>query len=465
MQVSISGFAALAALGVANALLLVWGGVPGGSTERQLIATFGGAALGSAALLWLAFDRRFERVPLRSIFLLALLLRIVAAFASPLLEDDHHRYLWDGWRTASTLDPYRLPPSAWFGDASLPQRWQDVLSAINHPDIPTIYGPVLQALFALGHVIAPGQLWPLQALLVATDVALLWLLARHGVGARWLLAYALHPLVLKEAVTSAHPDALVALCLLSALIAWQRGRPVAVGIVLGLAVGTKVAALLVLPLLLWAPMQADHGRPRDALRWALSVAAAFAATVPLLYLPFIVAGGSDATALSVFGTTWRFNPLLYRIVEALVPAAEARPVAALLIIAGIAVIAWCWRRQIQHDPNTPPPIDAALVLLLLLSPVVNPWYWLWVLALAVFMRRTSVVAIAAVSALSYLNSSVLASLAELPPFVVPWPLALAQLLVLVAGWRMGQARSRRVAPSPSESHAAAPPVDRHASTR
>ena len=430
---------------MANALLLVWGGGDGGNSARQLTATLGGAALGSAALLWLAFDPRLGRVPVLSILALALLLRVIAAFASPLLEDDHHRYLWDGWRSATALDPYRLPPAAWFGDSSLTQRWQDVLGAINHPDIPTIYGPLLQALFALGHVIAPAQLWPLQGLLVMADLLLLGLLARQGVGARWLLVYALHPLVLKEVVASAHPDALVALFLLLTLIAWQRGRAVMVGVLLGLAVATKVAALVVLPLLLWAPLQAHHDArraPRDALRWALSVGAACVATVALLYLPFIAGGGSDATALSVFGTTWRFNPLLYRVVETVLPTAEARPAAALLIIAGIGAIAWRWRRQTRHEPNAPPPLDAALALLLLLSPVVNPWYWLWLLALAVYLRRASVLAIGAVSALSYVNGSVLAAQAGLAPFVVPWPLALAQLTVFFAAWQTQRVRAR-----------------------
>lgn len=432
--------AALATLGVANALLLVWGGANGGansgSTAPQLTATLGGAALGDAALLWLAFDARFERMRVLQILLLALLLRAIAAFAQPLLEDDHYRYLWDGWRTATALDPYTLAPSAFFGDGELSPRWQNVLGAINNPDIPTIYGPVLQGLFALGHVIAPAELWPLKTLLVAADLFLLWLLARHGVGARWLLAYALHPLVLKEAMASAHPDALVALLLLLTLIAWQRQRAVVVGVLLGVAVATKIAALVVLPLLLWAPAPSRQHELHDPLRWALCVGAACTATVALLYLPFYAAGGSDAPALSAFGSTWRFNPLLYRVVEAVLPAANARPVAALLVIAGIGVVVWRWRRQ--REPSAP-PLDAALVVLILLSPVVNPWYWLWVLALAVFMRRASVLAIGAAGMLSYLNSSVLASLVDLPPFVVPWPLALAQLAVFFVVWRLQRA--------------------------
>jgi hypothetical protein len=442
---------ALAALGVANALLLLRGGAQDDSATLQLVATLGGAALGSTALLWLALDGRFERAPLRWVFVLALLLRVIAACASPLLEDDHYRYLWDGWRSATALDPYRLAPSAWFGDTDLPQRWQDVLSGINYPDIPTIYGPVLQVLFAVGHTIAPAQLWPLQGLLVVADMAVLWLLARQGVDSRWLLAYAMHPLLLKEAFASAHPDMLLALFLLLTLVAWQRGRPVLVGVLLGLAVGTKVAALVVAPLLMWAPVIAYPGQLRNALRWALSAGVAAVVTLALLYLPFLLAGGSDATALSVFGTTWLFNPLLYRVVDVMWPASFARPVAALMIIAGLVVIAWRWRQEIRLEPNIPPPLDVALVLLLLLSPVVNPWYWLWVLALAVYLRRAGVLAIGAVSALSYINSSVVAALDPGQPFVVPWPLALVQVVVFVAAWQAQRLRARRINRVPSQS--------------
>lgn len=56
-------FAALAVLGVASALLLVWGGADVSDTARQLTATLGSALLGSGALLWIALDARFERVP------------------------------------------------------------------------------------------------------------------------------------------------------------------------------------------------------------------------------------------------------------------------------------------------------------------------------------------------------------------------------------------------------------------
>ena len=435
----------LAGLGIANALLLVWGSAPDGDAARQLVAVMGGVGVGGFALLWIALEQRFECMPVACVLGLALVLRLIAMQASPLLEDDHFRYLWDGLRTATGFDPYRLAPSAFFGNNDLPARWQDILGGINNPDVPTIYGPLLQWLFALAYWIAPGRLAALQGLLLVADMAVLWVLVRQGVGARWLLIYAVHPLILKEAMASAHPDGLVALFLLLALLAWQQRRSAWVGVLLGLAVGTKVVALVAVPLLImrpWSPAM-------NGTRWALGVGAGFAATLALLYVPFILAGGSDASALGTFGSQWRFNPLLYRIVEAAVPAAAARPFAALLIAAGMVAVVWHWRRNIRHAAAPAlPPLDAALVLLLLLSPVVNPWYWLWALALSVRLGRTWVAAGGVVAVLSCLNSTVLfeAALWSGPepaaPYLVPWPLALVQVLALLGAFLVDRDKGR-----------------------
>ena len=437
----------LAALGLANALLLVWGSAQGttGDTARQLAAVLASTGLGAAALLWIALDSRFARLPLRWVLVLALLLRLVAIQASPLLEDDHFRYLWDGLRTATGLDPYRLPPSAFFGDPALAPQWQDVLSGINNPDTPTLYGPVLQGLFALAHLWAPAKVHAIQALLLALDMTVLALLAHQGVSVRGLLVYAVHPLVLKEAMASAHPDGLVALLLLLALLAWQQRRATVVGAMLGLAVCAKVAALVALPMLLLPPRQPAGAavQQRGAGKgWLLCAMAGFCVTVGVLYLPFWWVGGSDAAGLATFGGEWRFNPLLYRLIELLVPAPAARPVAGLLIAAGIAGLVWRWRDAARTMPGpTLPPLDSALVLLILLSPVVNPWYWLWALALSLRRGQGWLAAAAVAAPLAHLNSTVLAQTTitffGLPDgaYAVVWPALAGQLLALGLAWR------------------------------
>ena len=409
----------------------------GASTLTQLVAVLTAASLGSAALLWIAFDARLSRVSVAWVFGLAVVLRLVAVQTDPLLEDDHFRYLWDGMRTAQHFNAYRLAPSAFFGDASLSPQWQDILSGINNPTVPTIYGPVLQALFALAHVLAPGNIGAVQGLLLLIDLACLALLTWQRVGTRWLLVYALHPMVLKEAMASAHPDGLVALWLLLALLLWQRKTPCLTGAMLGLAVATKVAAVVVVPLFLFAQL-----RGRGDRRAATKVAFSFVLALTLIYLPFVGSGASEAAGLTAFATQWRFNPLLYRLIEAAVPQALARPATAVLITAGIAGLVWhqaCRKFDVFNNPG--PAVASALLWLLLLSPVVNPWYGLWALGPAVAARQPSVAAWSCVSVLAYLNGAVLpqtAAWSEGTPaaFAVAWPIAGVQLAVMLgaAGW-------------------------------
>ena len=201
---------------------------------------------------------------------------------------------------------------------------------------------------------------------------------------------------------------------------------------MGAALCTKVAALVVLPLLL---------RPSRRWPWAWTarVLAASGLTVVLLYLPFWWAGGSDAAALVTFGSEWRFNPLLYRAVEALLPSAAARPAAALLIVAGVLLLAWRQWGSARPRSDTP-PLDHALLLLLLLSPVLNPWYWLWLLPLALHRGQGWLAAATLAAPMAHLNSTVLGEagvrLLQLPPapYAVIWPAVMLQGLALGAAW-------------------------------
>ncbi|MBI5040870.1 MAG: hypothetical protein HZB57_06645, partial [Gammaproteobacteria bacterium] len=269
-----------------------------GSATHAWTALYTANALGLLALLWIALDARFAYTPLALVIVVALAPRLIAVFADPLFEDDWYRYLWDGLTSLASGDPYRLPPAAAFGDATLSPAQQALLSGINHPELPTIYGPALQALFTAAAWIAPAELWPLKAMLLAVDLATLALLTHLGVQTRWLLVYAVHPLIARETLANAHPDGLVGLLLLATLVAWRARYAVGVGICFGAALATKVAALVVLPLLMREP----HAR-RPGL-WIITLGLTATASVSLLYLPFL-AGGTDLASLAVFARARR----------------------------------------------------------------------------------------------------------------------------------------------------------------
>ena len=77
------------------------------------------------------------------------------------------------------------------------------------------------------------------------------------------------------------------------------------------------------------------------------------------------------------------------------------------------------------------------MLLLLLAPVVNPWYAMWALGPAIAKRRPVVPGMGCVAVLAYLNSSVLretgwrAITESVDSYYVPWPVALIQVATVV----------------------------------
>jgi hypothetical protein len=162
-------------------------------------------------------------------------------------------------------------------------------------------------------------------------------------------------------------------------------------------------------------------------------------TLVLLYAPFVAVGGSDLASLATFGNEWRFNPLLFRGFEWLFPDALARPLAALAVVLAVAGAAWLGWRSAGPGASRLPPVHIALVLLLLLSPVVNPWYWLWALAPALMVRSRLVAVVAVFAVLSYLNTTVLAQAGWITsvgvgPYQVSAVLAALQVAVLAAAW-------------------------------
>ena len=420
----------LSAAGMAAGHWLASSEGPGAQLASILLASL----VGLVICVWIGQDARFNAVPISWLLTFAMGIRLLATQASPLLEDDHYRYLWDGFQTATTGSPYRWAPSYFFGGGLDGPLWSDVLGAINNPDIPTIYGPVLQGLFAFAYRMNPGQVGAIQAVLWAIELVTLGLLARAGTPMRWLLVYAIHPAVLKEAMASAHPDGLLGLLLLLAVLAWQGRRPLLLGLVLGLAVAAKVSALVTLPFFLLVAIDRTSAAGRiTPLAWGATVAVAFGASLALCYLPFLWMGGADWRALAVFGQQWRFNPLLYRLLELLTPAGGTRAVAALCLLIALATLWWRWIRIDVHAPRAIPPVDTALLLLLLFSPVVNPWYWLWALPVAVYRQRPLIVGVAAVGALSYVNSTVISQIAgSVSPqsFSVPWAATWLQIGVI-----------------------------------
>lgn len=341
-----------------------------------------------AATLSVFFALRHPEAVFRwkPIFVWALVFRGIGFVGEPVLEDDFYRYLWDGRSFALTGNPYRDSPMDHFLDPDLPESFEEILDNINNPEIPTIYGPVNQFAFLASYLLAPGKLWPFKLLLLLSDLVTLAILLRLSTGVN-LVLYAWCPLLIQETFFTAHPDSLGIALLLAALVASSGKRHYSAVVLLGLAVGARVFALLLVPYLLLRS-------PRKT--WPLFGAAALS-----LYLPFWLMGSSgSAGAMGVFLQDWEFNSSGYAILSAVFAAPIAKGIAAILFGAlYLAGLRRWWRNGADEMPRG----DWIYGLFFLLSPVLNPWYLLWLLPFAVlFPSRWAVTALVVMSA-SYVH--------------------------------------------------------------
>lgn len=364
----------------------------------------------SFALYWFA---GYKNVALSAGFVLswAVVYRLIALVGAPIMEDDQYRFMLDGCVFLEYGNPYGITPLSLFANNNLSPPCAALLNWVNNPDLATIYAPVLQLLFAVSSFIAPANVTLLQLLMAGFDLGIILILLRYA-APRKVLLYAACPLILKEFAFTAHPDVVAVLLLLGAFYLTRIGKPLLAATALASACAAKVFALILAPFLLLL-------LPRKA--WGV-----FIAVLGAWYLPFLLTADGGASVLGGFASGWLFNPLGFLALTHLFTDSTAR----LLALAGFAAIwglylAHWWRQQIAHKaadkaadgaangavdgavdgaatgmadgmahkaagavampvllPVLLPRGDFLFAAFLLLSPVFNPWYGVWILAFA-----------------------------------------------------------------------------------
>ncbi len=220
----------------------------------------------------------------------AVLFRVTLLLCDPIEEIDLYRYVWDGAVSQSGASPFRYSPQqvlASRADDALPDdlarlvRLRDhspelaaILRRVHFGELPTIYPPVSQIIFAASSWLTPEgssvatRLTLMKAWFVAFDLAtlalVLRLLSQASRHRGWAIAYGWCPLVIKEIANSGHLDALatclmtLAVSLLLSALATSSDQParrfrlsMGAALALALGVGAKLFPVVLAPLLLW----------------------------------------------------------------------------------------------------------------------------------------------------------------------------------------------------------------------
>ena len=369
-----------------------------------------GAWLTFIAAAWL-----LRKVPLRAAVVLIVLggigVQLAAVSAPPQQSNDLYRYIWDGRVQAAGVDPYQYVPTAsqltGLRDEFLfhPRAEYCVTpsyvashpaaelaagcTAINRPTVPTIYPPVAEAYFLGVHYLpsASSSSTPIQAttalVAVLITVLLLFGLRRLRRDVRTAALWSWCPMVALEAGNSAHVDVVAAGIAAAAILvlatARTTRRTILGGILLGLAIATKLTPALTVPALL-ARGDNPPRPPREGMRhrW-FTVAAAAGSAFVAVYVPHVLAVGSKVIGFlpgylhqENYATGTR-----YGIIGLLVTGPLASALAVLILAAvALAVLQF-------SDPDR--PWQGALVMTAAALAVTTPRYQWYALLLVVLV--------------------------------------------------------------------------------
>lgn len=356
------------------------------------------------------------------LFATGLAMRLTQFTATPILEDDYYRYLWDGAVSAHAINPYSHAPDAvrWH-HTEVPEGVQHmgddsgggggdegavVLERINHPALRTIYPPTAQVMFAIAHGIKPFDIQGLRWTWLGLDLViamLLLILLRGRASAAWQFAiYWLNPLLIKEVFNSGHMELIVIAALLATLVAMMFRRGLLAGFMLGLAVGAKIWPTL------WAPLLLRH--VSGSLKYRVSVVAVLIATAAILLMPLLASRLDGTSGLAAYAERWQMNDSAFMVIHGtakLLFESHAQVIARTivgLIVVGVLIVRL---RSYTASSDFPDWLTTSVLVvtaaLFLLSPTQYPWYFLWVLPLLALRPAPSLLALTVTLPMYYLR--------------------------------------------------------------
>ena len=350
-------------------------------------------------------------------------------------ENDLYRYLWDGKVLSHGINPFKYAPADLdvyqkniqqdFYDAAkgitiksrrfTPSESKEIralialrdrnpvfFERIGHPQVPTIYPPVTQAIFALTSMLREDSILLMKLVFILFDIGVLFLIIkilRHlGREPGLALVYGWSPLVLKEIPNSGHYDPIVIFFMMLAVWAYIRRRENIFIVSLALSVLSKFFTLALLPIF------------RKALDRKKCFF--FGMLIGLFYLPFILLGGTGIgvwNGLMVYNRDWVYNAGVFAVIKVAFKCLFPSTGGSLFfpkIVTGViylAVLVRLTKNKDQGDVSLLHNCFLALAALFILNPVADPWYFCWVIPFLCFFPYKSWILLSGLLILSYSN--------------------------------------------------------------
>lgn len=188
---------------------LDWEGVFGASTLAPFLLVYGFLFV----LYFLLISPKWKDKDVKLLSYVSVACRVAVLFSLPNFSDDFYRFVWDGHLALQGLGLLENTPQ------DLPQLIKDpnsilaeVYPHLNSKQYFTVYPPTLQVVFRFAAMVAGesllGMVIVMKCFLLAAEIGSIYLLRKllekFDKPKRWLLVYALNPLVILEITGNLH---------------------------------------------------------------------------------------------------------------------------------------------------------------------------------------------------------------------------------------------------------------------
>jgi alpha-1,6-mannosyltransferase len=328
------------------------------------------------------------------IIFLAIIFRLGLIAPDPaVLSKDMYRYVWDGRVQQQGINPYRYPPGA----AELEHLRDDrIFPNINRKADPTVYPAGAQVFFRLFYILAGDSVTGYKGIMMFFDILTLLVLAAllqtWGVNVSRIIVYAWNPLVIFEIAYSGHLEGLTIFLMAAGVYLYAIHKKIPAIIFLALSASVKLYPALLLAALL---------NPGDRIKGII----VFAATIILLYLPFVGGGANIAGFLPVYlkNPYESFNLGLKYLLMRLIPGLDYYLLSLLFIIA-LAIAGLVVFLKEKKDREV---LRYAYILtgsmMILMPASLHPWYVILIIPFLVFYPSAAWLVFSCTVTLSYLK--------------------------------------------------------------
>lgn len=317
---------------------------------------------------------------------LAILSRLLILGAFPLLSDDIYRFIWDGNLIAHGVNPFLYTPKVLI---SQHLDWLDpiLFQKMNSPNYYSVYPPINQLAFLLSALPGKGNLlastFILKTIILLFDLGNIYfikkLLHHYKKDQNLVFFYALNPLVILEFTGNLHFEAVMIFFTLLSIWFLVKDKWILSAISLAFAISAKLLPIIFIPLLI-------HQIGWKKTFYASLIIASISIT---LFIPFVYdinLATHFFSSIQLYYGKFEFNGSIYQILKAIGweilgynPIVYTSKILLALSLMGFSMVYF-------KSKNIFEGIFWIIVIYLLFSAIVHPWYMLILIALTPFLK-------------------------------------------------------------------------------